>query len=160
MISFGPRLLGEPANKKGKLSLVLADLPCPHGFGPIPNADATKPPASEVAKSPPASEAKASTSAQKIGDTPAAQIEAKKPLTLQEKQVMALEKRQSQFKAAALSAKKAGQIDAAKEYLRKAKGFDSLIEAAKSGLPVDFKSLPVAPQAVKGNSKLFVSFLF
>ena len=133
--------------------MVLADLPCPHGFGPIPNADAsvTKPPASEVAKSPSAPEAKASTSAQKIGDTPATQTEAKKPLTLQEKQVMALEKRQIQFKAAALSAKKAGQIDAAKEYLRKAKGFDSLIEAAKSGLPVDFKSLPVAPQAVKGN---------
>ena len=65
-----------------------------------------------------------------------------------------LQKRQNQFKAAALTAKKAGQIEQAKEYLRKAKGFDSLIDAAKSGLPVDFKTLPVPPQAVKGKTDI------
>ena len=75
---------------------------------------------------------------------------AKKHLSLQDKQLLELQKRQNQFKSAALTAKKSGQMEQAKEYLRQAKGFDNLIDAAKSGLPVDFKTLPVAPQAVKG----------
>ncbi|KPJ13224.1 hypothetical protein RR48_06722 [Papilio machaon] len=37
----------------------------------------------------------------------------------------------------------------AKEYLRAAKGFDSLIEAARGGLVVDLKSLPLAPNEKK-----------
>ena len=81
----------------------------------------------------------------------------KKPMSLQEKQLNELQKRQAQFKSAALAAKKAGQIEQAKEYLRQAKGFDSLIEATKSGLPVDFKTLPVAPQATRGK---FLDVLF
>lgn len=75
---------------------------------------------------------------------------AKKPMSLQEKNVAELTKRQDQFKQAALEAKKGGQIEEAKEYLRQYKGFEKMIEAAKSGLPVDFKTLPVAPQALKG----------
>lgn len=132
-------------HKKGKLALVLADLPCPHGFGPISLAESSPTPG--LAKPPPP-ETKASPSAPKVAGPPTV---VRKPQTLQEKQLLELEKRQNQFKSAALVAKKAGQIEEAKEYLRKAKGFDSLIEAAKSGLPVDFKSLPVAPQAIRGN---------
>lgn len=132
-------------HKKGKLALVLADLPCPHGFGPISLAESSQAnaPTPGLAK-PPLPETKASLSA-----GPPTVV--RKPQTLQEKQLLELEKRQNQFKSAALVAKKAGQIEEAKEYLRKAKGFDNLIEAAKSGLPVDFKSLPVAPQAIRGN---------
>ena len=66
-------------------------------------------------------------------------------MSLQEKQLALLVKRQAEFKAAALKAKKSGQIEQAKEYLRQAKGFDSLIEASKGGLPVNFKTLPVLP---------------
>lgn len=40
-----------------------------------------------------------------------------------------------------------GNIEQAKEYLRAAKGFDSLIEAARGGLPVDLKSIPLPPRA-------------
>lgn len=39
-----------------------------------------------------------------------------------------------------------GNIEEAKEYLRAAKGFDSVIEAAKGGLAVDLKSLPLPPK--------------
>ena len=66
-------------------------------------------------------------------------------MSLQEKELALLVKRQAEFKAAALKAKKSGQIEQAKEYLRQAKGFDSLIEASKGGLPVNFKTLPVLP---------------
>ena len=66
-------------------------------------------------------------------------------MSLQEKQLALLVKRQAEFKTAALKAKKSGQIEQAKEYLRQAKGFDSLIEASKGGLPVNFKTLPVLP---------------
>ena len=136
-------------HKKGKLALVLADLPCPHGFGPISLAESSQAnaPSPGLAKPPPL-ESKASPSAPKVAGPPTV---VRKPQTLQEKQLLELEKRQNQFKSAALVAKKAGEIEEAKEYLRKAKGFDSLIEAAKSGLPVDFKSLPVAPQSIRGN---------
>ena len=74
-------------------------------------------------------------------------------MSLQEKQLALLVKRQAEFKAAALKAKKSGQIEQAKEYLRQAKGFDSLIEASKGGLPVNFKTLPVLP--TKGNSNSY-----
>jgi len=60
-----------------------------------------------------------------------------------------LEKRQAQFKAAALEAKKAGDIDEAKEFLRQAKGFEKLIDASIGGLPVDITSIPVPPQERK-----------
>jgi len=130
-------------HKKGKLALVLADLPCPHGFGPISLAESSQANAPTPGVSP---DSKASPSAPKVAGPPTV---VRKPQTLQEKQLLELEKRQNQFKSAALVAKKAGEIEEAKEYLRKAKGFDSLIEAAKSGLPVDFKSLPVAPQAIR-----------
>lgn len=133
-------------HKKGKLATVLADLPCPPGFAPIPlEASGPVAPATEAPKAPAASNAPPATAP----PTATAAVP-KKHLSLQEKQVKELEKRQNQFKSAALSAKKAGQIEQAKEYLRKAKGFDSLIDAAKSGLPVDFKTLPVAPQSIRG----------
>ena len=78
---------------------------------------------------------------------------------LQEKQQLLLEKRQAQFKEAALEAKRSGQIEQAKEYLRQAKGFDKLIEASKCGLPVDITSLPVAPQDTKGQDMILTNSL-
>ena len=78
---------------------------------------------------------------------------------LQEKQQLLLEKRQAQFKEAALEAKRSGQIEQAKEYIRQAKGFDKLIEASKCGLPVDISSLPVAPQDTKGQDMILTNSL-
>ncbi len=50
---------------------------------------------------------------------------------------MFLQERQLQFKKAALKAKQNGDTELAKKYLRMAKGFDQMIEASQSGLPVD-----------------------
>ena len=51
--------------------------------------------------------------------------------------------RQKEFKEAALQAKRKGEINQAKEYLRLAKGFDPLIEASNCGLPVDMDTVSI-----------------
>lgn len=60
---------------------------------------------------------------------------------LAEQQMKLLLERQKEFKLAAIEAKKAGEIDQAKEYLKIYKGFDSLLNAASSGLPVDLSTV-------------------
>ena len=67
----------------------------------------------------------------------------KTPQSRQEKQLAFLVARQKEFKEAALQAKRKGEINQAKEYLRLAKGFDPLIEASNSGLPVDMETVSV-----------------
>ncbi|XP_033211993.1 coiled-coil and C2 domain-containing protein 1-like isoform X2 [Belonocnema kinseyi] len=64
-----------------------------------------------------------------------------------DKQMMQIQQRQQEFKQAALKAKKDGDLELARDYLRQAKGMDPLIEASKSGLPVDMNSIPLSPDA-------------
>jgi coiled-coil and C2 domain-containing protein 1 len=150
---------------------ILAELPCPPGFGPIPvQAGLVPPPPSPQSQIVPQKQPQ-NDPEQPQGDEAVKKPSVKKMKSLQDKQLAELQKRQfheffqdcllkklfktilcrqAQFKSAALSAKKAGQIEQAKEYLKQSKGFDNLIEAAKSGLPVDFKTLPIAPQATRG----------
>ncbi|KAK1128344.1 hypothetical protein K0M31_002808 [Melipona bicolor] len=64
-----------------------------------------------------------------------------------EKQLALLQHRQHELKQAALNAKKEGDIELARTFLRQAKGMDQLIEASKAGLPVDMNSIPLSPQA-------------
>lgn len=72
----------------------------------------------------------------------------KKKLTSRvDKQIEALQQRQKELKMAALKAKKDGDLDLARDYLRQAKGIDPLLEASMSGLPVDMKSIPLSPMA-------------
>uniref|UniRef100_A0A915I0Z7 C2 domain-containing protein n=1 Tax=Romanomermis culicivorax TaxID=13658 RepID=A0A915I0Z7_ROMCU len=82
-------------------------------------------------------------------------------LMKQEKQLAFLLERQRQFKVAALQAKKRGDMEAAKNLLRQALGFDQMIEsfsvqkyegpmasttASRGGLPVNISSTPLLPQ--------------
>lgn len=53
--------------------------------------------------------------------------------------------RQKEFKLAAIGAKKAGEIEQAKEYLMTYKKFEKLLDVAAIGLPVDLNSLPIPP---------------
>lgn len=64
-------------------------------------------------------------------------------LSRSEQQTLFLQERQLQFKKAAFQAKKNGDIELAKKYLRMAKGFDQMIEAAASGLPVDMSQVHI-----------------
>ncbi|XP_014479037.1 PREDICTED: coiled-coil and C2 domain-containing protein 1-like isoform X2 [Dinoponera quadriceps] len=63
-----------------------------------------------------------------------------------EKQMIQLQLRQRELKQAALNAKKDGDLDLARDYLRQAKGIQPLIEASKAGLPVDMNSIPLSPR--------------
>jgi len=56
-----------------------------------------------------------------------------------------LQLRQRELKQVALNAKKDGDMDLARNYLRQAKGIQPLIEASKAGLPVDMSSIPLSP---------------
>lgn len=56
-----------------------------------------------------------------------------------------LENRKKQFLKAALQAKQKNDLEQAKTLLRKAKGFDPMIEAARSGKPVDISQVPSPP---------------
>ena len=52
-----------------------------------------------------------------------------------------LENRKKQFMKAALQAKQKNDLDQAKALLRKAKGLDPMIEAARGGKPVDISQV-------------------
>ena len=135
-----------------------SDLPDPPGFAPIPVSDPPAPardtrpapapapaPAPVAAASTKPEEARGELAAGggKKGPSPARQSSL---MSVQEKQLAGLTKRQAMFKAAALQAKQQGQTDTAKEYLRQALSFNKLIEVSKAGLPVDMGTLPVPPQ--------------
>jgi len=139
------------------------ELPVPPGFGPLPTVDtAPAAPAASLPTSPTSPPATASTFAggtpsSSSATTPTAPRKAPSPpqakeLTtrtsgnqqknnLAEQQMKLLLERQKEFKLAAIEAKKAGEIDQAKEYLKIYKGFDSLLNAASSGLPVDLSTV-------------------
>lgn len=69
--------------------------------------------------------------------------------TQHSKHIQILQERQRLFKEAALKAKQDGNTSVALVYLRHAKGFDSMLSAAESGLPLDMANLPVPPQMEK-----------
>ncbi|CAH0556812.1 unnamed protein product [Brassicogethes aeneus] len=118
------------------------ELPTPPGYGPIPVGGAAATPKSSppaVTPTKPAVSPSPTGVARQSGNHVAT--------SRAEKQVAILLAKQKQFKEAALKAKQKGEIPQAKEYLRQAKGFDKLLEAARAGLPVDFSSIPVSPEA-------------
>lgn len=114
------------------------ELPTPPGYAPLP-AD----PAEAPRPAPPAPRP----AAPSPSPAPSPSAAPRPSSARYEKQLAYLLMRQKQFKEAALKAKKEGNIEQAKEYLRAAKGFDTVIDAARGGLPVDLKSLPLPPKA-------------
>ncbi|XP_042223927.1 coiled-coil and C2 domain-containing protein 1-like [Homarus americanus] len=144
----------EDAIKKHKVGkpVDFDELPTPPGFLPIP-VGASKPPAAPAAesiqgdKAVPKQPRAAAPQAPPAAPKPAPTTNVRQaPQSRVEKQLAFLTKRQTQFKQAALEAKKRGEIEQAKEYLRMCKGFDQLIEATRGGLPVDMNTVPVPPQ--------------
>uniref|UniRef100_A0A2A4JVH4 C2 domain-containing protein n=1 Tax=Heliothis virescens TaxID=7102 RepID=A0A2A4JVH4_HELVI len=111
------------------------DLPAPAGYGPLPTTGGQAgSPAAPRPAAPAAPEGPASAQAARRD------------------QVLALlVKRQMQFKEIALLHKKKGELDTALQYLRTAKRFDPLIEAARAGRPVDLSNLPSLPKPKSAN---------
>ncbi|XP_078187951.1 coiled-coil and C2 domain-containing protein 1B isoform X4 [Callithrix jacchus] len=57
-----------------------------------------------------------------------------------------LSSRQREYKVAALSAKRAGDLDRARELMRIGKRFGAVLEALEKGQPVDLSAMPPAPE--------------
>lgn len=132
-------------NNAGK-PIPVEDLPTPPGYAPIPveGANAPKPAEPQAPQSPPTPR---SPEPQSKPQSPPQPSRANLARTRIDKQVAFLMARQKEFKEAALNAKRKGEIAQAKEFLKTAKGFEPLINAAQGGLPVDISTLPVPPSA-------------
>ncbi|XP_014248106.1 coiled-coil and C2 domain-containing protein 1-like isoform X2 [Cimex lectularius] len=169
-------------HKAGK-PFPVEDLPTPPGFAPIPVGPPAAPVAPAVPSSPHPSKTSISIPHPSIMDTPVPPVAPKSPVptpkahraappppvspvapstsshggsvTRQEKQLTILKLKQKQFKEAAIKAKQNGNIELAKELLRKMKNFDPLIEATISGLPVDMSTLPAPPGSQDSIEKEF-----
>ncbi|XP_077005774.1 coiled-coil and C2 domain-containing protein 1B isoform X2 [Tamandua tetradactyla] len=57
--------------------------------------------------------------------------------------------RQREYKVAALTAKRAGDLDRARELMRIGKRFGAVLEALEKGQPVDLSAMPPAPKDLK-----------
>lgn len=148
----------EDAVKQCKAGKAVAydDLPTPPGFGPLPiPGGAVAKPAAPAAPAAPAISASPPVRPPPVAEkaTPPARPPLQKQdsrvsgnhssTSLMSKTIEILLQRQKEYKDAALTAKKAGEIEQAKEYLRIYKGFDSLLDTARGGLPVDLSTVSV-----------------
>ncbi|XP_051173454.1 coiled-coil and C2 domain-containing protein 1-like isoform X2 [Leptopilina boulardi] len=127
----------------------LEELPTPPGFPPLA-VSKTPPPEPVVSPSSEPGPEKESPKEPKRPAVPPRANADKKQKTITsraDKQMLMIQQRQQEFKMAALKAKKDGDLELARDYLRQAKGLDPLIEASKSGLPVDMNSIPLSPDA-------------
>lgn len=61
--------------------------------------------------------------------------------------------RQREYKVAALSAKRAGDLERARELMRIGKRFGAVLEALEKGQPVDLSAMPPAPEDLKALSQ-------
>uniref|UniRef100_A0A182QH97 Coiled-coil and C2 domain-containing protein 1-like n=1 Tax=Anopheles farauti TaxID=69004 RepID=A0A182QH97_9DIPT len=125
------------------------ELPTPPGYGPIPVDGPPKPPVPVVNKKPaPSVPPKPQTTAPPTVPEPApgtSKVSPPKPTTQFDKQLNLLLERHREYKQAAIDAKKAGDLDEAKECLRVFKGLEKLIEVARAGGRVDLTTVPIAP---------------
>ena len=128
-------------HKNGK-PIPVDDLPTPPGYGPIPVEGAAPPKPSP--KPSPAPSPKPVVKSQEQPPPPVPAREVKQP-TKNEKQIAILLQRHKEFKNAAIEAKKQGDIEEAKEFLRAFKGIELLIETARGGIPIDMSSVPIPP---------------
>ncbi|KAI0228023.1 Coiled-coil and C2 domain-containing protein 1-like [Lamellibrachia satsuma] len=152
-------------NVKAGQQVDFDELPVPPGFPPIPQPSA-KPPAPVAHSATSASTIPSSTnmpskavSPPGVKKTTPSRLESSKRQSGSRAQQQAsfLRERQMQFKQAALKAKQNGEVELAKKYLRQSKGFDQMIDAADSGLPVDMSQVPSLPDSTDVEGFVIVS---
>uniref|UniRef100_A0A2M4AEX3 Coiled-coil and C2 domain-containing protein 1-like n=1 Tax=Anopheles triannulatus TaxID=58253 RepID=A0A2M4AEX3_9DIPT len=133
-------------HKAGK-PIPVDELPTPPGYGPIPVDGPPKPaPPAIPVKPAPAPKPAQPTSPASPPVPGTSKSSPKPPATTQfEKQLALLLERQQQYRQAAVEAKKAGELDEAKEFLRVFKGLEKMVEIARAGGRVDLSTIPIAP---------------
>lgn len=151
------------AHKAGR-AVNFEELPTPPGYPPIPSASAAAPPAVPARAPAPAQPPPTPTPRPSAGpstppksDEPSPENSSpkKSPIKRQDSRVSGnhsntsvmnktiefLLERQRDFKEAALEAKKAGELEQAREFLKTYKGIDNLLNVARGGLPIDLTSV-------------------
>uniref|UniRef100_A0A668A1B8 Coiled-coil and C2 domain containing 1B n=1 Tax=Myripristis murdjan TaxID=586833 RepID=A0A668A1B8_9TELE len=128
------------AHKAGK-AVNFEELPVPPGFPPIPGQEAAGAEQGFAAVLEAANKL-ASTDATEGGDD---EENEEKEEEVAVQQLDFLEGRRKQYMKAALQAKQRNDMDQAKQFLRTAKGFEPMIEAARSGKTVDISKVPSPP---------------
>lgn len=141
-------------HKAGK-PFVVEELPTPPGYAPIPVPGAPKPaPVQQPSQPKPQPSPQPQRSAPDKPTQPSSSKPEKeqtrisgnaKNTTLMDKQINFIESRMKEFRHAAVEAKKSGEVEEAKEYLRIFKGLEKLLDTAKGGFPVDLNTVPIPP---------------
>ncbi|KAK3706678.1 hypothetical protein RRG08_009313 [Elysia crispata] len=124
------------------------ELPTPPGFGPIPVGTPAPAPAPQDPPRPGPSQAAGGASAAATARPQPIQRQntgRKSMHSRQEQQLAFLKERLSEFKQAAMQAKKNHDLELAKQYIRMMKGMEPMIDACESGLPVDLAQVPPSP---------------
>jgi len=145
------------SHKAGK-AVNFDDLPTPPGFPPFPGQNVQTSEinllqrAAQLAQEDPEAvaddeekQSQLSTNIQQTTSLPKSKPSTKKPESSYNAQLKFLINRKDQFKQATLKAKQDGNRELALQYLKKMKGFDPLISAAKSGVKVDISKVPQPP---------------
>lgn len=142
------------AHKAGR-AVNLEELPVPPGYPPIPAGDQLAKPSQPVARKTPAEPAVPSSPSDSHEPTnvspkrsPIKRQDSRfsgnhSSTTVMNKTIELLLERQKEFRDAALEAKKAGEIEEAKEFLKTFKGIESLLDVARGGLPVDLSTVSI-----------------
>lgn len=142
------------AHKAGR-TIIVEELPVPPGYPPIPTSDQLAKPSQPAARKTP-SEPSAPGPPSDTHD-PTNVSPKRSPIkrqdsrfsgnhsstTIMNKTIELLLERQKEFREAALEAKKAGEIEQAKEFLKTFKGIESLLDVARGGLPVDLSTVSI-----------------
>lgn len=137
-------------HKAGKL-VAFEELPAPPGYPPIPLNNNNNQIPTNVPASVPSPSKSNDDEASSPENTPPSRPPLKKQdsrisgnhsnTSVMNKTIEILLERQHDFKAAALEAKKAGEVEQAKEYLKTFKGIENLLNVARGGLPVDLSTV-------------------
>uniref|UniRef100_A0A182SBD0 Coiled-coil and C2 domain-containing protein 1-like n=1 Tax=Anopheles maculatus TaxID=74869 RepID=A0A182SBD0_9DIPT len=137
-------------HKAGK-PIPIDELPTPPGYGPIPVDGPPKPAVPPAVVKKPAAPSippkpQATSPLVPVAEpVPGTSKSSPKPVTQFDKQLNLLLERHREYKQAAIEAKKAGDLEEAKECLRVFKGLEKLIEIARAGGRVDLTTVPIAP---------------
>lgn len=135
------------AHKAGR-SVAFDELPTPPGYPPIPVNEQNKSTPVQKPALPPISTQTGEQSSENTSPkkSPIKRQDSRisgnhSQTSLMNKTIEILLERQREFKEAALEAKKAGEIQEAKEFLKTFKGIESLLNVARGGLPVDLSTV-------------------
>ena len=120
----------------------LEELPCPPGYPPIPAAGSGGPARPNVplpTQSLPASRSPLAQAGGSAGPAP-------KP-SLSQQQLTLVERRMAELKTAARQENSKGDKEKALHYVKMMKGLENMLQAARSGLPVNLQQVPPSPFA-------------